>query len=103
LLARRNALLLVAVSLLLALPTIAAASFGLQFNLKQQTELGTLQATAKIQEKERRGRANYRVWPEYPEDARAAKIEGTVELSAMVQPDGSVQDVQVTKSVYPSI
>lgn len=102
LLVRRKGVLL-AVSLLLALPTIAAASFGLRFNLKPQTELGTLQEPTKRDEKERRGRANYRVWPEYPEDARAAKIEGTVELSAMVEPDGSVQDVQVTRSVYPSI
>ena len=103
LLARRKALLLIAVSLLLALPSIAAASLGLRFNLKTQPALRSLQEPTESQQKERKARLIYRTEPEYTDDARAAKIEGIVQLSALIAPDGSVQDVQVTKPLYPSL
>jgi TonB family protein len=102
LLVRRKALLLV-VSLLLALPCVAVASFGMRFDLKTQPPQNALQEPTETQKGTRKARATYRIWPEYPEDARAAKVEGTVLLSAMIGTDGSMQDVQVTKSVFPSV
>lgn len=35
--------------------------------------------------------------PEYPEVARIAKLQATVELMAILQPDGTVGEVRVTK------
>ena len=40
-----------------------------------------------------------RVQPQYPDAARAAGTEGTVQLQAFVKTDGSVGDVKVTVSV----
>jgi protein TonB len=37
--------------------------------------------------------------PQYTEEARRAKIEGMVEMSAVVLEDGTVGDVTVTKSL----
>ena len=37
--------------------------------------------------------------PAYTADARAAKVEGVVELEAVVEPDGTIQNVRVTKSL----
>ena len=39
------------------------------------------------------------VHPTYPDGARHARIEGTVELEAVVLVDGTVGDVRVTKSL----
>jgi TonB family protein len=39
-----------------------------------------------------------RVEPEYPPMARAARMEGTVVLDAIIQKDGSVSDVKVVRS-----
>lgn len=39
----------------------------------------------------------YKVDPEYTEEARNAKKEGTVVLSLIVQCDGSVRDIRVTQ------
>jgi TonB family protein len=103
LLARRKALLLIAVSLLLALPSIAAASLGRRFNFKSQPQLSAVQEPTESQQRDRKARLILRTEPEYTEDALAAKIEGVVQLSAMIGTDGSVQDVQVTKSLYPSL
>jgi TonB family protein len=44
-----------------------------------------------------------RAFPEYPEDARAQKIEGTVKMLVTIDSKGSVQDVQVTKPLFPSL
>ena len=40
--------------------------------------------------------------PKYTADAMRAKIQGTVQMSAVVMPDGSVTDVQVTRSLDQS-
>ena len=40
-----------------------------------------------------------RVAPDYPEAARAARIDGTVMVQALVGKDGAVQDVRVVKSI----
>jgi TonB family protein len=40
--------------------------------------------------------------PKYTADAMRAKIQGTVQMSAVVLPDGSVTDVQVTRSLDQS-
>ena len=39
------------------------------------------------------------VKPDYTEEAKAARIQGTVWLKAIVQADGDVGDVQVSKSL----
>ena len=40
-----------------------------------------------------------RVAPDYPEAARAARIDGVVMVQALVGKDGAVQDVRVVKSI----
>jgi len=52
---------------------------------------------------DRKARVIYRVDPEYPEDARAKKIEGTVVLGLTIDHDGLPQSIQVKKSLYPSL
>ena len=44
-----------------------------------------------------------KVDPGYPADARRDKIEGTVFLYGVIRPDGSVENVQVVRSVHDSI
>lgn len=41
----------------------------------------------------------YQPWPPYPEAARAERRRGQLYLSIVVNPDGSVSDVQITKSL----
>ncbi|MBI3894764.1 MAG: energy transducer TonB, partial [Acidobacteria bacterium] len=41
----------------------------------------------------------YKIDPEYSEQARKAKYQGTVVLSLIVQRDGSVRDIQVKQSL----
>lgn len=41
----------------------------------------------------------YQPWPPYPEAARANRIRGQLYLSVVVDPDGSVSDVRITKSL----
>ena len=41
--------------------------------------------------------------PSYTRDAMRAKIEGTVVLSAVVEPDGTVGDVKVIRSLSPDL
>ena len=51
----------------------------------------------------RKARVTYRVEPEYTLDAREKQITGTVVLGITVGPDGSLQNVQVKKSLFPSL
>ncbi|MCI0423290.1 MAG: energy transducer TonB, partial [Acidobacteria bacterium] len=44
-----------------------------------------------------------KVDPGYPADARRDKVEGTVFLYGVIRPDGSVDDVEVVRSVSDSI
>lgn len=39
----------------------------------------------------------------YPEDAKSQKLEGRVVVNFVVEPDGSVNEVQVVKPVYASL
>ncbi len=41
----------------------------------------------------------YQPWPSYPEAARAERRRGQLYLSVVVNPDGSVSDVRITKSL----
>ena len=41
------------------------------------------------------------VEPTYPALAKAAQIEGDVVLEVVVRPDGSVAEVEVSRSVHP--
>ncbi len=52
---------------------------------------------------DRKARVIYRVDPEYPQDAREKKIEGTVALSMTIDHDGIPQNVQVKRSLSPSL
>ncbi|HEY5074240.1 MAG TPA: TonB family protein [Pyrinomonadaceae bacterium] len=52
---------------------------------------------------DRKARVIYRVDPEYPQDAREKKIEGTVVLSMTIDHDGIPQNVQVKRSLSPSL
>ena len=42
-----------------------------------------------------------KITPEYPSVAKAAQIEGDVQLRAVVGPDGTVSDVAIVRSVHP--
>ena len=41
----------------------------------------------------------YKAEPQYTEEAKAAKVMGTVALKLMVDEQGNAQDIQVTKSL----
>jgi TonB family protein len=43
------------------------------------------------------------VKPVYPDDARAERIQGTVELDGVVETDGSVSGISVKKSLDPRL
>jgi protein TonB len=43
-----------------------------------------------------------KVYPRYTAEAMRAKVQGTVVVQAIVRPDGSVTDVEVTKSLDPT-
>jgi TonB family protein len=43
------------------------------------------------------------VKPKYTDDARARRIQGRVEVEAVVNTDGSVSNVRVTKSLDPGL
>jgi TonB family protein len=51
----------------------------------------------------RKAKLIYRVEPDYTPDAREKQITGTVQLGFTVGHDGSVQSVQVKKSLFPSL
>jgi TonB family protein len=63
------------------------------------------QSTAELQkaQTDRRARVIYRVEPEYTMDAREKKIAGTVVLTLTVDHEGLPQNIQVKKSLYPSL
>lgn len=51
----------------------------------------------------RKARVIYRVEPQYTEDARDKKIEGTVVLTLTIDHEGLPQNIQVKQSLYPSL
>jgi TonB family protein len=70
-----------------------------------KSERDAQQALEGIQKIEgtRKARVIYRVEPQYTEDARANKISGTVVLTLTVDHEGLPQNIQVKKSLYPSL
>jgi TonB family protein len=96
----RAKLLLLAASVLLATPCVAAAAFSLSFDIALQDPAALASET---QREISRARLVYKVDPEYTEEARANKIEGTVGLVAVINPKGTVESVTVTKPLYPSL
>jgi TonB family protein len=52
---------------------------------------------------DRRARVIYRVEPEYTQDARENKIAGSVLLALTIDADGLPQNIQVKRSLYPSL
>lgn len=54
-------------------------------------------------EGDRKARVIYRVEPEYTPDAREKKIEGTVVLTLTIDHEGLPQNIQIKKSLYPSL
>ena len=92
---RRKKLLLLAASLLLALPVVTAASFAVQFDIDRTPQEPVVE--------DKRAKPIVRPVPEYPEDAREQKIEGTVKMLVTIDSEGSVRDVRVTKPVFPSL
>src|SRR4029453_11517825 len=96
---RRKRLLLIAASFLLILPCVASGSFPLKFDADTSLIFSPQEPTVE----DKRIKPIYRPQPEYPDDARAEKIEGTVGLLVTVDPKGSVKEVEVTRPVYPSL
>ena len=50
----------------------------------------------------RRRSSTYEPKPKYTADAMRAKVQGTVEMSAVVLPDGTVTDIQIVRSLDQS-
>jgi TonB family protein len=57
----------------------------------------------KESQQNRRAKLVYRVEPEYTPDAREKQITGTVLLGVTVGHDGSAQNIQIKKSLFPSL
>jgi len=51
----------------------------------------------------RKAKLIYKVEPEYPDDARARKIEGSVQLGLTIDHDGEPQNIQIKRSLDPSL
>jgi len=52
---------------------------------------------------DRKAKVIYKVEPTYTEDARAKQIEGSVQLGVTVDQNGMPQNIQVKRSLYPSL
>jgi len=48
-------------------------------------------------------KATYRPFPEYTDKARRKKIQGVVVVGVVVNPDGTVRDASVVKSLEPGL
>jgi TonB family protein len=95
---RRKRLLLFAVTLLLAVPVVAAASFAFQFDIDPAESFTVQEPFAG-----KRVKVINTPMAEYPDDARAQGIEGTVGMLLTIDPKGTVKNVEVTKSLFPSL
>jgi TonB family protein len=72
----------------------------------QEARLREIQAgVAEVQgqQKDRKARAIYRVEPEYTQDAREKQIAGSVLLSLTIDSAGLPQNIQVKRSLFPSL
>lgn len=59
-----------------------------------QNEVSPANPQLRVPAGEMQGRIRHKAAPEYPEDARRARVQGTVLLSAVVGPDGTVTKVK---------
>jgi TonB family protein len=90
-------------------PENSSAARELQKLLEAQGELGLtgkMQGQLQLepsQQGTRHSKVIYRVEPIYPDDAREKKITGSVLLTLTVDHDGLPQNIQVKKSLYPSM
>jgi TonB family protein len=103
---RRRKLSLIAAALLFAVPFVAATAFGVRLDIKAaEVDAPAIPQSSYslLQQKDGKARLIYKTEPEYTQDARANLIEGTVALSATIGKNGFVQDVRVTKPLYPSL
>ncbi|HEY3103897.1 MAG TPA: TonB family protein, partial [Pyrinomonadaceae bacterium] len=62
-----------------------------------------LAAAEKFGQKDRKAKLIYRVEPEYTADAREKQIVGTVLLGVTVGHDGLPQNIQIKRSLFPSL
>jgi len=102
---RGKKLLLIGVSLMLVIPCAAASVFAVRFDIsRQNAELGQPQEpNGGTGQGDRKAKLIYHTEPVYTQDAREKNIEGKVGLALTVGTDGQVQDVEVTKPLYPSL
>lgn len=71
------------------------AGSGVQRASSQEPEKSAEPETVADSSPAAAGSLIHRVEPQYPEDARQQKIQGSVVLDVQVGPDGTVQDVQI--------
>jgi TonB family protein len=62
-----------------------------------------LELIEKESQQNRKAKLIYRVEPDYTPDAREKQIAGTVVLGVTVGHDGAVQNIQIKKSLFPSL
>ena len=62
-----------------------------------------LELIEKESQQNRKAKLIYRVEPDYTSDAREKQITGTVMLGVTVGHDGAVQNIQIKKSLFPSL
>jgi TonB family protein len=62
-----------------------------------------LELIEKESQQNRKAKLIYRVEPDYTPDAREKQIAGTVVLGVTVGNDGSVQNIQIKKALFPSL
>ncbi|HKP37784.1 MAG TPA: TonB family protein [Pyrinomonadaceae bacterium] len=60
-------------------------------------------AKESAQQANRHAKVIYRVEPAYPDDARDKQIKGSVLLTMVVDAQGNPTNIQITKSLYPSM
>jgi len=64
---------------------------------------GTSVTPVPVDEKVMVGRRIKAELPVYPQDAKEARAQGTVELKALIGRDGKIHDLQVVSAAYPSL
>lgn len=73
------------------------------YTAERDREVAKTIAEIQKAEGDRKARVIYRVEPEYTPDAREKKIEGTVVLTLTIDHEGLPQNIQIKKSLYPSL
>jgi TonB family protein len=73
------------------------------YTSEREREVERTIAEMQKQQANRKARVIYQVEPEYTADAREKKIEGTVVLTLTIDHEGLPQNIQVKRSLYPSL